>query len=82
MTTTYKEFLKSYNNGDLEACAKYLVRFCAMTKDKQVVTSNSRYCIFKISDKNVWKYAGFKKRDGVVQKVSLFKLEPELFNLV
>lgn len=77
----YNELLKLEKNGDFEGFAKCLIRYFPMIKDKET-SQNIRYCIFKISDKNKFKYAGFKKQNGIVQNMVLNTKELDFINLI
>ena len=78
----YNDLLKYDKQGNLEALSKYLIRYFPMVKDKQIDKTNTRYCIFKISDDNKFKYAGFKKIDGNVIKTLLSQNEIDFINLI
>lgn len=78
----YNDLLKYSKQGNLEAFSKDLIRYFPMVKDKEVESTNTRYSIFKISDNNKFKYAGFKKIDGEVIKVLLSTKEIDFINLI
>jgi hypothetical protein len=78
----YNTLLKHHKQGNLEAISKDLIRYFPMVKDKEVEKTNTRYCIFKISDNNKFKYAGFKKIDGNVMNVLLSVNEIDFINLI
>lgn len=78
----YNDLLKYDKQGNLEALSKDLIRYFPMVKDKQIDKTNTRYCIFKISDDNKFKYAGFKKIDGNIIKTLLSQNEIDFINLI
>lgn len=78
----YSDLLKQYKQGNLEAAAKDLIRYFPMVKDKEVEKTNTRYSVFKISDNNKFKYAGFKKINGNTIKVLLSVNEIDFINLI
>lgn len=78
----YNDILRLSKQGNIEGIAKELIRYFPMVKDKEVEKTNTRYCIFKISDNNKFKYAGFKKIDGNVINTLISTKEIDFINLI
>jgi hypothetical protein len=78
----YNDILRLSKQGNIEGIAKELIRYFPMVKDKEIEKTNTRYCIFKISDNNKFKYAGFKKIDGNVINTLISTKEIDFINLI
>jgi hypothetical protein len=69
----YKNLIELYNNDNLEGFSKDCQRYFEIVSDKDIISSNTRYMIFKISDNNKFKYASVKRKDGEVLSIGLSK---------
>ena len=60
----YSQLIKLYQHGDMENFSKIAQTYFEIVDDFEVKNTNKRYMVVKISDKNKWRYAGFKKQNG------------------
>lgn len=60
----YSQLIKLHQHGDMENFSKIAQTYFEIIDDFEVKNTNTRYMIVKISDKNKWHYAGFKKQNG------------------
>lgn len=60
----YSQLIKLHQCGDMENFSKIAQSYFEIVSDYEVENTNKRYVVVKISDKNKWQYAGFKKQNG------------------